>query len=343
MPSVNEFLQNERVDRLATLEDYKEEVIRELVPILQSMADDIRQTLNARHLTSHQERRIVATLREINRQLAAGYKQLGRELGTELRELIKAEIGYSATLLNESVGVAFANRPTINQIYAAAKAQPFNGKLLSKYYEDIPRSVADRIEAQIRIGYGVGETAQQIQTRVRPILTSDMVNWTKTLTRDAVTHFQIAANQGVYQQNANVLKGVQWTSTLDTKTSEICSRNDTKIFPTEEMGRIPAHHNCRSDWTPVLKSWKAVDIRVPEQRRNSMDGLVPDDLSYGPWLRNQSVARQEERLGKSAARLFREGELPIEKFSTRLGRPFTLQELRQKNPQTWNQVFGPDG
>lgn len=340
MPSVNEFLQNERVDRLATIAEYKEETIRMLLPILQSLADDVRQTIRSRHLTSYQERRVQALLREVNRQIVAGYRTLGRELNAELRELVKAEIGYSATLLNESVGVAFANRPTIDQILAAAKATPFNGTLLTEYFERLPASAGVRLQDQLRTGYLAGETAQQIQTRIRPIVTNDLFNWTATLTRDAVTHFQVTANQEVYRANSDVIRGVQWTATLDTGTTEICSRNDGTIHPIDQMHRIPAHIGCRSDWTPVLRHHRGFPFEVPDQRRNSIDGLVPDDLTYGAWLRMQSRARQEERLGIAKARLFREGNLPIQRFSTRLGRPFTLNELRTRNPATWEQIFG---
>jgi hypothetical protein len=54
---------------------------------------------------------------------------------------------------------------------------------------------------------------------------------------------------------------------------------------------------------------------------------VPAATSYQEWLKRQSKEFQEDVLGKTKARLFRDGKLPLDKFVNRLGDELTLAEL----------------
>jgi hypothetical protein len=62
-----------------------------------------------------------------------------------------------------------------------------------------------------------------------------------------------------------------------------------------------------------------------------MDGQVPDSLTYSDWLRKQSIARQDDILGVTKAKLFRDGGLDLPKFISKQGHEYTLDELRARD------------
>ncbi len=73
-----------------------------------------------------------------------------------------------------------------------------------------------------------------------------------------------------------------------------------------------------------------------------MNGQVPADLKYGDWLATQPKAVVEEALGKSKAKLFLGGGLKIKAFSSSLGDPLTLGQLKAKYPEVWESAGLPD-
>ena len=101
--------------------------------------------------------------------------------------------------------------------------------------------------------------------------------------------------------------------------------------------------NCRSTTVPVLKSWADIGIdagEIGEGTRASMNGQVPDTLTYDGWLRKQSPEFQDEVLGKAKADLFR-GGLTMDKFvDLKSQHEFTLDELRQREPDAWRAAHG---
>jgi len=69
--------------------------------------------------------------------------------------------------------------------------------------------------------------------------------------------------------------------------------------------------------------------------RASMDGQVSEKLTYHEWLKRQPAAVQDEVLGPTRGRLYREGKVKIDRFSVD-GRRLTLEELRRReglNPE----------
>lgn len=123
-------------------------------------------------------------------------------------------------------------------------------------------------------------------------------------------------------------------------------------------------HNCRSVMVAVTKSWselagqdldsarpaKRIDALFEKQlakqgfgpeaikrqireARASMNGVVPAKETYQTWLKRQPAAFQDETLGKTRGKLFRQGKLPLTKFvDMRSGKQFTLAQLAKKEP-----------
>jgi hypothetical protein len=67
------------------------------------------------------------------------------------------------------------------------------------------------------------------------------------------------------------------------------------------------------------------------QRVRELTGTVPAKLSYQKWLERQSSNFQNDVLGVTKAKLFRKGNLPLDKFVNRAGDELNLSQLAAKH------------
>ena len=85
--------------------------------------------------------------------------------------------------------------------------------------------------------------------------------------------------------------------------------------------------------------------QIANIRRNtqaSMDGQVPEDLNYSQWLKRQSAKFQDEVLGPTKGKLFRRGDVTLDRFvDRRTGRPFTVAELRKREAAAFEEAALP--
>ena len=72
--------------------------------------------------------------------------------------------------------------------------------------------------------------------------------------------------------------------------------------------------------------------------RASMDGQVPQDMTYQQWLKSKPAAFQDDVLGPTKGKLFRDGDLPLDRFVDRKGRELTLDELRKKDAEAFKRA-----
>lgn len=67
-------------------------------------------------------------------------------------------------------------------------------------------------------------------------------------------------------------------------------------------------------------------------------GTTAPDTTYPVWLGRQSAAFQDSVLGKTRGALFRRGDLPVDRFVDFAGKPFTLEQLKQRNPDAFRRA-----
>ena len=129
--------------------------------------------------------------------------------------------------------------------------------------------------------------------------------------------------------------------------------------------RPPAHVNCRSTTVAVLSGHDIVgerpfvtDVRTPRERRvdfrrmaraegrsvaevrrawaDANIGRVPAEVRFEDWLRNKAASFQDDLLGPTRGKLFREGGLTLERFVDHTGRRYTLAELRARDAEAFS-------
>ncbi len=347
MQTVNEQLAHEAIDHSIDLTRYSNSVIRRIIALLNRTDNDLFQQLSAAlerlPAESFTVERLDSLLQSVRQMNAAAYQQVSQLIETELKDLVQYEAAYQyqlfASTLPVQVSVAAVN---VGQVYAAALARPFQGTLLREALSGLEANKARMVRDAIRIGYVEGQTIQQITQRImgtRALQYTDGLMETSrrdaaAMVRTAVSHTANFTRNEFYKQNDDLVKGIKWISTLDGKTSAVCRARDGEIYPVDSGPRPPAHWNCRSSTTPVIRSFRELGIDLPESAastRASMSGQVPDDMTYQDWLKKQPVERQDDILGKTKGQLFRKGGLTLDRFIDRNGRELNLAELRAKN------------
>ncbi len=348
MPTANEKLQTAAIDHSHDIIRYQNQVVYKVIALLNRTDKDLFEQIQSALMrlppeafTVERLDSMLASVRQIN---AAAYQKIRHELQAELADLVAYEQGYQQQLFQNTLPVTFevAAAP-VAQVVSSAMARPFQGRLLSEWMAGLEAEKAAKIRDAIRIGYVEGQTIPEMVARLRGtkakqyqdgILEITRRN-AETIVRTAVSHTANHTRQKFAEANDDLVKGVKWLSTLDGKTSDVCKARDGKVYPVDSGPRPPAHPNCRSSTSYVLKSWKELGIDLkefPEGTRASMDGQVPANVTYNEWLKGKDSAFQDKVLGPTRAKLFREG-MPVDRFVNKAGDRLTLEKLRERDAE----------
>lgn len=357
MPSINETLADEFIRHQIYIERFKTGRLNDLTAFLATLMDDVSALLGKR-LTDAQTAGTVRTerlakllkdLEELSNQSA---EAMSKTVMQQLRDLSVYETGWTAATVNALVPVV-VDFVTVapSTLWAAVTDRPFEGRQMRQWFKDYTVSQRRRITEAVKMSVVEGETVDQTIRRIRGtqklnyrdgIVQGINKRAAEALARTAINHTVTMARQETFNQNTSVVKGVLWRSTLDARTSEICMARDGKVYEVDKGPRPPAHPNCRSTITPVLKSWKELGIdlkEAPEGTRATMDGQVPASETYQTWLKRQPASFQDDVLGKTKGKLFRQGDLSVDRFvDENSGRGYTLDELRAKHPDAFKKA-----
>lgn len=356
--TVNEQLLDASISHAIDLRGYSNSVVLRMIAILNKADKHLSAAITDALLRLPQEaftvRRLDAMLVNVNALNKEAYKALQDNLTEELRSFVDYEAQYQADLFKSILPVQISVASVAPAaVYAAAMARPFQvskgGAVpLNEYLAGLSENRAKMVRDAIRLGYITGETNDQI---VRRIVGTKTLNYSDGLmdisrrhvdgmVRTAISHTSSFTRHRFYEANSEIAKGWKFVATLDGKTSPVCRANDGKVFSLGEGPVLPLHIGERSTDVSVLKSWKELGIDLPEfepSTRASMDGQVPETLTYQTWLERQSAARQDEILGPTRGKLFRAGET-VDRFVDKNGRTLTLDQLRKRDSELFQKA-----
>jgi hypothetical protein len=371
MPTVNQMLADESVAHAISLERYKLGVVRRIIALLNRsdarLVGELASALERLPADSFTVERLDGLLDQVREVNAAAYAQVVQEWQGNIAELSGYEIDWQHKLLEvtlpEPVLVRFPLvQLAAEQVYAAAMARPFQGRLLSDWASTVEADRMLKIRNAVSSGYLEGGTTDQIIRSVRGTRASGYADGflerprqdLATVIRSAVSHTAAVARENLYEANSDIIAAEDWTSTLDTKTSAPCRIRDKlpytvgthkpighKVPWLQGPGRL--HFSCRSTSAPRTKSWRELGIPADEmtgRQRASMDGTVPADTNYGKWLARQSPERQAEVLGPERYQLYKEGRVGLDQFYSPNGEWLTLQQLKARDAGAFRQPTG---
>ena len=367
MPSINDLLQDESIRHQVALQGYSTGVVQRIMAVLNRsdarLAAELAVLLEGMTSTTFQMERLESLLTSVRSLSSAAYDQIGKALTDELREFVAYEVSYQHQMLVSHVPVAVhVAAVSAESVYAAALARPFQGLLLKSVWSDLDAQKFKRVRQSIAQGYVEGKTTDQIIRELRGtrakgyedgLIQRDRRD-VEAVVRTALGHTAGMAQDRVMEANTDLLKALQWSSTLDLRTSAPCRIRDRLLYAPGDHkpighkvpwlagpGRL--HWRCRSCQVPVLKSHKELGIDIPEivvdgQTRASLDGQVPCDTTYADWIRKQSAARQDQVLGPTRGKLLRQGKLEMAEMYTARGELLTLDNLRIRDVEAFNRA-----
>lgn len=365
MTTVNERLLDESIAHALYLSRYSTGTAKKMVKLL----NDSDKELSARLLVALEDadadsltvQRLNTLLRDVRKFNSQAVEHVFSALGNDLRDYASYEAQYQYDLLSHLLPDIVTERYPLtglspHQVYAAAMARPFQGRLLSEWADNIADDRMTRINNAVRLGYLNGDTTEQIIRKIRGsrarqykdgIIESGRRN-VMAVVKTAVGHIAAVARDDFASANDSVIKGKRWVSTLDLRTTPGCIIRDGREYTVDNKpvghhipwlqgpGRL--HFCCRSVYTFITKTFREMGIdidEIPEATRASMDGPVPASTTYVEWIQRQSPERQKKVLGAIRAKLLRDGGIKPDEFFTDRGEWMTLEELKETDYQAF--------
>ena len=187
----------------------------------------------------------------------------------------------------------------------------------------------------------------------------------EAITRTAVNSFSNAAREMYFAENQDIFDKEVFTATLDGRTTPICRALDGDRYPVGIGPMPPMHFSCRSlrvaeingelvgkrpakpvtEKMVVRKYAQANGLgkytkrsQLPRGHKSKYDvfqraemrrmtGRVPAKVNYQTFLETQSVEFQDDVLGPTRGKLFRDGGLKLDQFVDKKGATITLDQL----------------
>lgn len=325
---------------------YASKTVSDIIGLLNQADADILRKIAATD-APFTKARLAALLKEIRTVYREIYSEAGTELRQQMLDFAGVRADQTAALIATQLPVNYnIIQATAEQLKAIVDVAPVTvgpekKLLLEEIFTSLANGKEESIRGAIRLGMVEGETISQMVQRLRGTRANQYKDGVlevsrrhaEAMTRTIVNHTSNLAMQATYKNNADVVKGWVFTSTLDSRTSVTCASLSGTVWPIGEGPLPPRHPNCRSVAIPEIKTWREMGFdldELPPGMRASKDGLVSADISFSDWLKGQDKATQVDILGKTRAELFRSGKMTIDRFTDDMGRVLTLDQLKDR-------------
>lgn len=302
-------------------------------------------------LTKKQINKLLADLVAAQESIVA---QSTSKLKSDLKDIHDYEVGFEARTLEGAVAAAGKPKkvkvPNLSSAWKSTLDQPLSatGQLLEPFVDGWGESHLEGVNRAVLTAWGEGRTVGQLMRDIRGTKAANYQDGlaavsrrqAEAIARTSVQHVAQQARMSTWDDNKDIVEGYTFVATLDGRTTSKCRSLDGLTFELGKGPVPPVHVNCRSTTIPKLP--KEFDFLDEGATRSSKDGYVAADQTYYGWLKTQPESFQDEVLGASRAKLFREGGLTAEKFAAlNLGKnfePLTLAEMQAKEPQLFDKT-----
>lgn len=199
-----------------------------------------------------------------------------------------------------------------------------------------------------------------------------------SITRTVTSGIASEARAKYAELNKDLAPDELFTATLDSRTTPICRRFDGQIFKVGTGPVFPLHFGERSLYSPIIdgevvgerprrdfterqllrefskeKGFKAPTKRAKlprgtkgeydvfaRKRMRELTGTAPAKLTYQKWLEGQTAEFQDDILGPTRGKAFRNG-LKLDRFVQVDGTELTLAQLAKLNAEAFKGIKLP--
>lgn len=354
---MNEQYLNQTIRRIVYLESLKQSEINKLTPHIKAIDRLIKEQLLDDELTEMTIKSFSGVVTEIKQGVQAELVAYTDSVSVMLVDVAADTYAFEA----KSIDAAFDGFKLASGIVVAEKAKILEklvkntplavkgseGKTVTDLFNELANNESNKYINHIKLARYEGKTNQQIVQMIRGTrkngykdgLMEVTSRQAKTIVRTTVQHAAMQGKAEFAKDNADIIKGEKWLSTLDGRTSSQCRSLDGVVFELGKGPRPPLHHNCRSTYLLVLLAEYAGRGNI--NKRASKDGPV-DNESYYSWLNKQPKDFQDDVLGETRGKLLRSGGLSADKFAAlqldKNFKPLTLAEMREREPMAFKKA-----
>lgn len=319
--------------------------------VLNVATREVIAALGVQKISDVSKRKLQAALAELRSINIEILDRATADLFSNLEKLAGSEAGFEARTFGVVSAAVRLKVPEAKEAFDDALTRPLsvNGQLLDTFVSKWGTAEVDRVNDTIRKAWGEGWPVDKLTTALngtkRLGYSDGIVGFqgstaavarrnARAVARTAIQHVSSSARMATWEKNADVITGYRFVATLDSRTTQTCRSLDGKLFELNAGPVPPVHIGCRS--TTVAEVDPSLDFLDEGATRSSDTGYVDADLSYYDWLKEQPAEFQDEAIGKTRAKLFRDGGLSADEFAAlnlnRNFQPLTLAEMQKLEP-----------
>lgn len=292
----------------------RKDILKELNALENDLVDELNRAVGRGELTAGALRSLLAQTRDV---VNSAYDDIATAHAKELKALVKVSLQRVSDAINETLHIPLlAVKTPADAVKQIALKTLINGAQSREWWAGQAASLRQRFAVSMRMGLYQGESVAELARRIRGTkaagFSDGLMQLTRsqaeTLVRTSALAVANTARLEAIMQNSDLVKGVQWVSTLDSRTTEICialdglqwklpSDGDPENYggykPIGHDKRFPgptAHWNCRSTQIPILLSFDEL------QGEGGWDFGGEDDAAF-----NKIFLRKLEAKGFSAS------------------------------------------
>ncbi|MCK5606317.1 hypothetical protein KAR91_30735 [Candidatus Pacearchaeota archaeon] len=358
--SANDRVQDGITARSVKLGRSEEDLVKKILVILLDLRKTIKKELALTHIDEAISKRIrksrlESLVKEVNLRIGEKYALIADQTQDFTSKIADSEAKSTIKIVNEAFKFPLLDKVLSNkQLESLAKGVFIEGTLVADWINAPNKSNVNSLVKKHKAGFE--RLIQKNMLLGNPLVDyqKDLVKLTGIANKDAEalvrTAVQTTANQAkieTLEANKDVLHGLEWVSTLDKRTTDICISLDgakwyyTKdgLKPVGHNKRFPgptAHWRCRSTQALITKSFAEMAgvtkkrlEGMPKETRASLGGQVSSKVTYPDWLKGKSDKTQIDILGKKKAEMFKKGELDLRHLTDFRNRPLTIEELNK--------------
>lgn len=356
--SSRQYLINAATKHQIFLQRYGAGVFKQLLPFIKDLQQQIRELVKSAS-TDWSKKRLKLFYDELDTINTIFTKNIKKSTQTQALALAKYESEFTAKITKQAIALPAAlaknnkkvlpgdvtvfnfTMPTVSQLKSVAFTSIMDsrpgfknttGLTIGDALENFGTSKAAQATKIIRSGFALGQTNQEINKNLAPVLDNLIPRQLESLTRTITNHIASQSKAEFFKQNDDLIEGYQVVATLDDRTTLTCAALDGKIFTPDEFEAPPYHYGCRTAYIAVLKKEFNLTGALGGDRSakgaNGVERGLSTQTTYNSWLKTQPEAFRQEVLGVERAKLFDQG-VSLDKFVDSNFKPLTLKELEQ--------------
>jgi SPP1 gp7 family putative phage head morphogenesis protein len=340
------------VDLVRLESSLKSDVIKQLKTLEASLIKKLNATNLETTSTQLKRKRQLALLSQTKATIKESYALIDAKEATNMTSVAGIAESQAVSAINGAINAQVLSVGMSDQMLGSIASNTLiQGAPSKEWWAGQGDALQKDFKHVIRQSMLAGETTSQIVQKIRGTkalgyndgIMNTARNQAQALVRTSV---QVVANEArmrTYDANDDIVRGIEWVSTLDSRTSAICQFLDhkkwnTKRHPMGHSKKFPgptAHWNCRSTQVPILKSWEELGSKqkfkeIPKSTRASMDGQVSSKIGYEKWLKGKDKAFQMDVLGPGKWDLWQAGKVGFKDLVDQSGNPVSLANLKTK-------------